>query len=141
MDLDNCQLILLLAESDHLDPMEVYGPASYGSEYYGENSQRMKNKPGSDSSFEYDDHSGTLSLCMMNFSHIINDFFKGKILTMLEDVSTNKILPRKNSLKKRISPTRMMMTISLSLIQEVLFTYIYLKRSFSLHLMTFRKGS
>ena len=101
--------------------MEVYGPASYGSEYYGENSQRMKNKPGSDSSFEYDDHSGTLSLCMMNFSHIINDFFKGKILTMLEDVSTNKILARKNSLK-RISPPRMIMTISL--IQEVLLTYI-----------------
>ena len=67
----NCQLILLLAESDRPDPMEVYGPASYGDEYYGENSQR-KPKPGSDSSFDYDDHSGTL--CMSNYSHIITDF-------------------------------------------------------------------
>ena len=51
-----------------MDPMDAYD-----SEYYGENGQQ-KNKPGSDSSFDYVDHGGTLCLCMNNYSHIINDF-------------------------------------------------------------------
>ena len=68
-------MIPLLAEPEHLDPMEVYNQEAYDDEYYGENSQR-KPKPGSDSSFDYDDNggTGTLCLCMNNHSHIISDF-------------------------------------------------------------------
>ena len=61
-----------------MDPMDAYD-----SEYYGENGQQ-KNKPGSDSSFDYVDHGGTLCLCMNNLLLISYHFFKSLALLEFE---------------------------------------------------------